>query len=606
MIKGKATAGLAALAAILLAGTAQAQTPRYVTFGDSLSDIGNLFTATGTPPPPYFNGRFSNGRTWIEYLSPGQSGWTGGATPTGGVNYAFGGSRTDNLVGLPPGTVTQIGAFLAGGGTFGANDIVTMWAGANNIFQGIAIPANQNTAAMGAIATGAANDVVNQVNTLAGAGARTIVVLSLPDIGLAPNFNTSPASPLATFSVSTFNTTLKNGLATIASARPGTRILQVNIAGLFSAAIANPSAFGFANVTNQCLTTVACVTASQAVQNTYLFWDGVHPTTAGHALVANAVSQYLNAQDRALSAAAITEITVQDRRMAAGRALDRISDYRPDAGKTDVFISVIGDYANVGARGAMRGYSTGAAGLEFGFIRHLTDQTSLGLVLSAKTGEASASAYGNKVTMQPTTFAADMVARWSQGSGLFVQSALGASITRIGEFERTLNIGNLQNRGSTVAHAYSAVTQVGYAMPMGNLTITPSARFGYIYGQTRAFTETGVIAPLAYSSRSVSTFLLAGEVKTKFALSPGLSGHTVFGYEAFLGQTGANLRGYIADSPGSNFTARAGRIQSPGFLFGAGVSGMISGVQTSVDYRGSVGTGGKLQHRASLSGKIGF
>ncbi len=115
-----------------------------------------------------------------------------------------------------------------------------------------------------------------------------------------------------------------------------------------------------------------------------------------------------------------------------------------------------------------------------------------------------------------------------------------------------------------------------------------------------------MIAPLAYSSRSVSTFLLAGEVKTKFALSPGLSGHTVFGYEAFLGQTGANLRGYIADSPGSNFTARAGRIESPGFLFGAGVSGMISGVQTSVDYRGSVGTGGKLQHRASLSGKIGF
>ncbi len=110
--------------------------------------------------------------------------------------------------------------------------------------------------------------------------------------------------------------------------------------------------------------------------------------------------------------------------MAAGRALDRISDYRPDAGKTDVFISVIGDYANVGARGAMRGYSTGAAGLEFGFIRHLTDQTSLGLVLSAKTGEASASAYGNKVTMQPTTFAADMVARWSQGSGCSCRARL--------------------------------------------------------------------------------------------------------------------------------------------------------------------------------------
>ncbi|MCA3604800.1 MAG: autotransporter domain-containing protein [Methylobacterium sp.] len=606
MIKGKASAGLLALATVLLAGTAQAQAPRYVTFGDSLSDIGNLFAATGMPPPPYFNGRFSNGRTFVEYLSPGQAGWTGGLTPAGSVNFAFGGARTDNAVALPPGTVTQIGTFLAGGGTFGATDIVTLWAGANNIFQGIAVPANQNTAAMGAIASGAANDVVNQVNTLAGAGARTIVVLSLPDIGLAPNFNTSPASPLASFSTSTFNATLKNGLAAVVAARPGTRVLQVNVAGLFSAAIANPGAFGFANVTNQCLTTVACVTATQAVQNTYLFWDGVHPTTAGHALVANAVSQYLNAPDRALSAAAITEIAVQDRRMAASRALDRISEYRPDAGKTDVFISIIGEQANVGARGAMRGYSVGAAGLEFGFIRHLTDQTSMGLSLSAKTGEASASAYGNKVTMQPTTFAADVMARWSRGSGLFVQGAIGGSITRIGEFERHLNIGNLQNKGSTTAHGYSAIAQAGYAMPMGNMIVTPSARFGYLFGQMQAFSENGVIAPLAYSSRSVSTFLLAGEVKTKFALSQTLAAHTVFGYEAFLGQTGSSLKGYIADSPGSNFAARAGRIESPGFLFGAGLSGTINGVQTSFDYRGSVGSGGKLQHRASLSGKIGF
>ena len=36
--------------------------------------------------------------------------------------------------------------------------------------------------------------------SLTAVNPRTIVVLSLPDIGLAPNFNTSPASPLATFS----------------------------------------------------------------------------------------------------------------------------------------------------------------------------------------------------------------------------------------------------------------------------------------------------------------------------------------------------------------------------------------------------------------------
>jgi hypothetical protein len=71
------------------------------------------------------------------------------------------------------------------------------------------------------------------------------------------------------------------------------------------------------------------------------------------------------------------------------------------------------------------------------------------MVLSAKTGEASASGHGNKLTMQPTTFAADIMARWGAQSGCFAQGAIGSSITRI-----------------------------GYNMAMGNVTVTPSALFG--------------------------------------------------------------------------------------------------------------------------------
>ena len=37
-------------------------------FGDSLSDSGRLFAATQIPPPPYYQGRFSNGPIWIDYL----------------------------------------------------------------------------------------------------------------------------------------------------------------------------------------------------------------------------------------------------------------------------------------------------------------------------------------------------------------------------------------------------------------------------------------------------------------------------------------------------------------------------------------------------------
>jgi phospholipase/lecithinase/hemolysin len=44
-------------------------------FGDLLSDTGNLFRATseasgeGFPPPPFFEGRYSNGELWVEGLA---------------------------------------------------------------------------------------------------------------------------------------------------------------------------------------------------------------------------------------------------------------------------------------------------------------------------------------------------------------------------------------------------------------------------------------------------------------------------------------------------------------------------------------------------------
>ncbi|KAJ2667887.1 hypothetical protein GGH99_006550, partial [Coemansia sp. RSA 1285] len=40
-------------------------------FGDSLSDTGRLHTMTFglVPPEPYWEGRFSNGPLWIEYLA---------------------------------------------------------------------------------------------------------------------------------------------------------------------------------------------------------------------------------------------------------------------------------------------------------------------------------------------------------------------------------------------------------------------------------------------------------------------------------------------------------------------------------------------------------
>src|SRR5512137_1549299 len=80
-------------------------------FGDSLTDTGNVFVASGgsTPPPPYFNGRFSNGPVWAESLATGLGFPTSSnAALLGGNNYAFGGARI-TASGSVPSLLAQMG-----------------------------------------------------------------------------------------------------------------------------------------------------------------------------------------------------------------------------------------------------------------------------------------------------------------------------------------------------------------------------------------------------------------------------------------------------------------------------------------------------------------
>jgi outer membrane lipase/esterase len=70
-------------------------------------------------------------------------------------------------------------------------------------------------------------------------------------------------------------------------AADGISVGIVDTYSLLDSAIANPSAYGFTNVTGSCYAGpytgggTACADPGQ-----YLFWDGLHPTAAGHALIA--------------------------------------------------------------------------------------------------------------------------------------------------------------------------------------------------------------------------------------------------------------------------------------------------------------------------------
>ena len=110
-------------------------------FGDSLSDNGNDFASgDGPPSPPYFEGRFSDGPVWIESLAAMLGlqidfDITVFDDPLANVQ-AFGGAQSGfgSLSGDPEGLLSQVENFTAAGGSFGQDDLIVIWIGANDYF----------------------------------------------------------------------------------------------------------------------------------------------------------------------------------------------------------------------------------------------------------------------------------------------------------------------------------------------------------------------------------------------------------------------------------------------------------------------------------------
>ena len=127
--------------------------------------------------------------------------------------------------------LNQLSRYTAAGGRFSSTDLVSVLGGANDIFQGLpaAGASASPVAAITPVATTAAANINSLVNTVAGAGAGTILVTNLPKLSLTPQFRGTTAAPLADFAVTTFNTALQTNLTATAAARPGSNLSLIHI-----------------------------------------------------------------------------------------------------------------------------------------------------------------------------------------------------------------------------------------------------------------------------------------------------------------------------------------------------------------------------------------
>jgi len=291
-------------------------------FGDSFSDGGNVALALGpvarevAPYPDLFpslvpnlpydvSDRFSNGPIWADMIGLGPS-------LAGGTNFSFAGAETGPLPGVTPvpGEVSILQQVTdhfipsLGGGTASADALYVVAPVGNDIRRALEVFAGtyMNEILFGsgnpAIAQGLAElasadtliasvtNVATIVGSLAAVGATDFLVFGGADIGLVPAVTLLdspelPASLIATMLSANYNLLLDQVLATLSL-----DIKRLDLFALINQIVADPGAFGLANVSDSCIVPDAGACANP---DEYFFWDGIHLTTAGQHILADAI-----------------------------------------------------------------------------------------------------------------------------------------------------------------------------------------------------------------------------------------------------------------------------------------------------------------------------
>ncbi len=306
---------------------------RIVVFGTSLSDSGNAFVLNGDPTafidpddlegcnpgvsqnvPPYENlalnellipdgvyarggHHVSNGATWIEQyaLSQGLAGTTRPALQNDGTkasNYAVGGARAYDFR-CRFNLSNQLAAYQEDFPVTSARTLIVIEMGSNDIRDALfPSPEADPTAILGETLY----NITNTIITLYSQGARNFLVLNVPAIDKTPAILQLDAQYpgtgyLTDVMIQQFNEQLAVTLTNL-QALDQINIMTLDIHTLLNAIIANPADYSITNVDTACVTpNIPPYTCSKP--DTYVFWDGIHPTKAVHTFVAQAAMDLL-------------------------------------------------------------------------------------------------------------------------------------------------------------------------------------------------------------------------------------------------------------------------------------------------------------------------
>ena len=137
------------------------------------------------------------------------------------------------------------------------------------------------------------SDVNQSLQQLSNSGAKNIVILKLPNVAYTPMIRSANPDPdkykekVSQYAaiISKYNT----GLSSLKDTYPELNIKLFDAYALFDAVVQDPNKFALTNVQDSCLkNNVICINPSK-----YMFWDGVHPTTATNRILSDALTTFI-------------------------------------------------------------------------------------------------------------------------------------------------------------------------------------------------------------------------------------------------------------------------------------------------------------------------
>lgn len=455
--------------------------PQLFIFGDSLSDDGNLFRITGgqVPPFPYFQGRFSNGLVWVERLEPLLD-----VNSDQTTNFAIGGatSGTRNTgVDLPLGLQTQLSNFLSTPGQLNSRALYVLWIGSNDY---LGLRATDTTSVI--------NNITGAVNTLAGRGAKNFLVVNLTDLGRTVQENALGTAAVSTALTNNHNSQLQTALQGLAAQNRNLNIIPLDVNALFTEVLADPNRFGFTNLSEPCFNRQAGTVCQNP--DTYLFWDGIHPTARAHQLIGEYAAAVINAplaiapqSEIALSVAKRQTQLIDSRLQALQNQALQNQTANPNNQRWGAFANGDINFGDRGGQNAIAGYDFTSSGVTAGVDYRVADNLAVGLAfgfvgseidLNRNLGEVEVDGYGISFYSnysQPDFYANAVV---SYGNNDF-------------DIERKTGFDNRTARAETDGTQFSASLKGGYVARSGNISYGPTVGVRYDQVNIDGYRETG-------------------------------------------------------------------------------------------------------------------